>query len=176
MEKTIKSLAINQGVYLGILLTIVTVLAYVIDLGFLTKWWVGILLFIVVLTFGIVSASKAKTLLSGFISFKQVFSSYFITIAVGILISTVVSILLFNIIDPEAAEIMKEKIIESSSQMMEKFGAPQSEIDKAINKMQEQNQFAIGNQLKSVAYQLVFFSVIGLIIALVMKSKNPDEA
>lgn len=176
MEKSIKSLAINYGIYLGVFLVLFTVLAYVIDLGLMAKLWVGILLFIIILTFGIISASKSKKLLGAYISFKDAFSSYFITIAIAIIISTVVSILLFNIIDPEAAEIVKEKIIESSTQMMEKFGAPQAEIDKAVAKMQQQNQFAIGSLLKSLAYQLIFYSVIGLIVALVMKKKNPNEA
>lgn len=176
MEKSIKSLAINYGVYLGIILVLVTVLAYVINMGLLANLWIGILLFILILTFGIVSASKAKSHSGGFISFKDAFSSYFITIAVAIIISTIVSIILFNVIDPEAAQILKEKIIESSTQMMEKFGAPQTAIDEAIAKMQQQNQFAIGNLLLSLAKQLVFYSVIGLIIALIMKKKNPNEA
>ena len=96
MEKTLKSTAMNYGIYLGITLVLVTVLAYAMDIELLTKWWLGIILFFVVLAFGIVSTIKAKELLNGFISFKQAFSSYFIAIAIGILISTAASVLLFN--------------------------------------------------------------------------------
>ncbi|WMI69935.1 DUF4199 domain-containing protein [Mangrovimonas sp. YM274] len=176
MEKSIKSSALNYGLYLGATLVLVTVLSYAINLELLTKWWLGIILFLVILVFGIVSTARSKGLLKGFISFKEAFSSYFITIAVGFIISTLVSIVLFNVIDPEASEILKENVMESSRQMMENFGAPQSEIDKAMVQMEGENQFAMGNQLKSVAFQLVFYSIIGLIVALAMKRNDPNAA
>lgn len=174
MEKTLKSSSLNYGVYLGLFLSLVTVIFYVIDLELMTKWWLGIILFVIILTFGIISTAKAKKMLNGFISFKQAFSSYFISVAIGMLISTAVSILLFNYIDPEAAEILKEKVIEVSTQMMEKFGAPQSEIDKAIEGMENENQFAFINQIKSIAFQLVIYAVIGLIVALSFKKTDPN--
>ena len=64
MEKTLKSTAMNYGIYLGITLVLVTVLAYAMDIELLTKWWLGIILFFVVLAFGIVSTIKAKELLN----------------------------------------------------------------------------------------------------------------
>lgn len=176
MEKTIKSSAINYGIYLGLFLSLTSVLVYVINLELLTKWWLGIILFLVIIAFGIVSTAKAKSLLDGFISFKQAFSSYFITVAIGVLISMVVGILLYNVIDPDAAIVLKEKIVESTTQMMEGFGAPQSEIDKAITKLQEQDQFSIVSQLQSVAFQLIFYAVVGLIVALIMKKSDPNVA
>jgi predicted cobalt transporter CbtA len=174
MEKTLKSTAINYGIYLGMILVVVTVLSYAIDIELLTKWWLGIILFFVVLAFGIVSTSKAKRLLNGFISFKQAFSSYFIAIAIGILLSTAASILLFNFIDTDAAEVLQEKVIETTSEMMIKFGAPQTEIDKALADMENQSQFSFLNQLKSIAFQLVFYSVIGLIVAISFKKIDPN--
>lgn len=174
MEKSIKSASINYGIYLGVLLILITVLVYVVNLALMAKWWLGVLLFLVVLGFGIFSAVKAKGFLKGFISFKQAFSAYFITIAIGVIISTVVSILLFNVIDPEASDYVKEKVIEESTQFMERFGTPQSEIDKAVLQMQEDSQFSTLNQLKSIAFQLAFFAAIGLLVALVVKKTDPN--
>ena len=176
MEKSLRSSAINYGIYIGIVLVTFTVIAYVIDLGLLTKWWLDLILFFIIVIIGIISVAKAKKILEGFISFKQAFTSWFITIVIGIIISTLVNIVLFNFIDPGAAEIVKEATIEVSVAMMENFGAPQSEIDKAVSTMQEQNQFAIGTLLKSLAWQFLFYAVIGLIVAVVMKKKNPDVA
>ena len=42
--------------------------------------------------------------------------------------------------------------------------------------MEEQDQFAIGSLLKSLAWQFLFYAVIGLIVALSMKRKDPDLA
>ena len=59
---------------------------------------------------------------------------------------------------------------------MERFGAPQTEIDKTIDVMSEDNSLSVINQLKGIAYQLLFYAVIGLIVAAFMKKKNPDLA
>jgi len=176
MEKSLRSSAINYGFYIGAILVAFTVISYVVDITLLTKWWLGILLFLVILILGIVSVAKAKSILKGFISFKQAFTAWFVAIVVGMLISTVVSIVLFNFVDPSAAEIVKEKTIEATVSMMENFGAPQSEIDKAIVTMENQNQFAIGTLLKSLAWQFLFYAVIGLIVAAIMKKKDPEAA
>lgn len=176
MEKSIKTSAINYGIYLGLLLALVGVLAYAINIELLTKWWFGIILFLVVIAFGIVSTAKSKGILKGFISFKQAFSSYFITVAIGVIISAIVGILLYNVIDPEAAEVLKEKVIETSTAMMERFGTPQEQIDQAIAQMEAENQFDVLNQLKSLAFQLIFYAVIGLIVALGFKKSDPNAA
>ena len=96
---------------------------------------------------------------------------------VALLISSVVNIIIFNVVDTEAALILKEKIIESQMAMMERFGAPKEAIDDAISKLREQdNMFSIGSIFKSLAYQLAGFSIIGLIVAAVVKKKDPNAA
>lgn len=176
MEPNLKSSAVNYGVYLGLALSLISVLLYVINIDLLLKWWLGVILLLLALGFGIVSTAKSKSLLNGFISFKQTFSSFFITIAIGVLINTGVGILLYGIIDTSSAAYLQEKGIETTVSMMERFGAPQSEIDKTIDSMSSQNSFSLVNQLKSIAYQLVFYAVIGLIVAAFMKQKDPNEA
>ncbi|RAJ16894.1 DUF4199 domain-containing protein [Olleya aquimaris] len=175
MDKTVKSIATNYGLYLGILLASVTVLAYALNLEILTKWWIGISLFLVIITFGIISITQSKSALEGFISFKDAFTSYFITVLIGILISSVVSVIIFNFIDPEAALTLKEKIIEASVEMMRSFNAPEDDIAEAVIKMEEApSQFAIGSLVQSLFIQLVIYSVIGLIASLIMKKTNED--
>ena len=176
MEQQLKSSAINYGVYLGLTLALISVLIYVINVEYATAWWIGIIMLLLILVFGIVSTAKSKDFLNGFISFKQAFSSFFITVAIGVIISTGVGIIIYGIIDTEAAALLQEKGIENTVSMMERFGAPQSEIDKTIDAMSEENSFSVVNQLKAIAYQLVFYAVIGLIVAAFMKKKNPDLA
>ncbi|NNC50003.1 MAG: DUF4199 domain-containing protein [Flaviramulus sp.] len=174
MEKSIKSLATNWGLYLGITLALFTVMGYV-NLDLFTKWWFGIGTLIVIIVFGIISAMKSRGLAEGFISFKEAFTSYFITVALGLAISTVVSIIIFNFIDPDAAIALKEKILNSTVEMMENFGAPEDAIAETVEKMEEEeNMFAIGKVLQSLAFQLIGYSVVGLIAALVVKKNNPD--
>jgi len=174
MENSIKSSAINHGLYLGGLLSLITVAIYAINLNLMVNMWLGIGLLIAVIAFGVVSTAKSKSIMEGFLSFKQAFSSYFITVAVGIIISSVISIILFNFIDPEAAETVKQLTVESTISMMEGFNAPAETIAETVDKIEGQNQFSVINTMKSIAWGLLFQAVIGLIVAAIMKKTNPD--
>jgi len=174
METSTKSSAINYGLYLGGILALVTILGYALYLDLLTKWWLGIIFFILIIAFGIFSSLKSKKMQGGFISFKEAFSGYFITVAVGILISMVISIAIFNFVDPEAAIALKEKTIEASVQMMRSFNAPEEAVATAVEQMEAQkNQFSIAPQLQSNAIFLIIQAVIGLIVALIVK-RDPE--
>lgn len=179
MDKTtvsFKKSASNYGLILGGVLAVTVALLYSMSLESLTKWWLGIILFLVSLVFGIVSVAKSKAILGGFISFKEAFTSYFITIVIGLGISVLTSILIFNVVDPGAAEYLNEQIVEITRGMMERFGAPELEIDKAIAELEGKNNYAIGNQLQSFVFQIIFYSIFGLLIALIMKRKDPNAA
>lgn|SRR5690606_6684585 len=176
MENSKKSIAINYGLYLGSLLAILTALAYAINLDLLTNMWYGIFIFIAIIVFGIISVAKTKQLQNGFATFKESFTSYFITVLIGLLVSTIVSYLLFNFIDTEAANILKEKTIESTIQMLESFNTPADKIAETVEQIESQNQYSILNILKGLAGYLVFFSIIGLIVAAAMKKTNPNAS
>jgi hypothetical protein len=176
MEKSLKSIATNYGLYLGVTLALITVLTYAVQLELLSNMWLGIAILVVIIAFGIVSVAKVKQAQNGFASFKESFTSFFITVLIGFLISTVVSFLIFNVVDPEAAETLKQKTIEQTVEMMEGFNAPVESIDQTVENMESQNQFGIAGMLKNLAFQLVLFSIIGLIVAAAMKKNNPDEA
>jgi len=171
-----KKSASNYGLILGGIFAVIMALLYSFSLESLTKWWLGILLFLVALAFGIVSVAKSKSILGGFISFKEAFTSYFITIVIGLGISVLTSILIFNLVDPGAAEYLNEQVLEITRSMMERFGAPEAEIDKALAEMEGKNNYSVGNQLQSFVFQLIFYSVFGLLIALIMKRKDPNAA
>lgn len=174
MENQLKTLTTKNGTYLGLFLIACTVIAYSINLELFLKPWFGIVLFFFVLGFGIYSTMGYKKQLNGFISFKQGFSSFILPIIIGMLLSSVVSFLLFNFIDTEAATFLKEKTIEMTVNMMEGFGAPEASINEAVTKLENQNQFGIAGILKSLAFQIVFYAVVGLIVALSFKKKDPN--
>lgn len=174
MEQSIKSSSINYGLYLGGALALLTVIAYAANLDLLVSVWYGILILLAVIAFGIVSVAKSKSILEGYISFKNSFASYFLTIFIGLLISTLVSYILFNFIDPEAAVTLKEKTIESQVQMLEGFNVPNEQIAEQVELLENQDNFSIINIIKGFAIYLVMFSIIGLIVAAVMKKNNPD--
>ncbi|MEH6535713.1 MAG: DUF4199 domain-containing protein [Psychroserpens sp.] len=177
MEKSLKSTAVNYGIYLALGLVLYTVLCYALNIELIVNFWINLLLMpLIIITIGVISSAKSKSILGGFMSFKQAFTAYFIPIAIGVTISTIVTVIIFNFIDPDSALYIKELVITKTQGFMENMGAPQSEINKTIAQMEEQDTFAIGTQLRSLAQSLIFFTVIGLIVALIMKKKDPNEA
>ncbi len=177
MEKSLRSTAINYGMYLAVILSLFTVIAYVFNIELLVNFWLMLLILpLLSIAFGIISTVKNKNALEGFISFKQAFTSYFITIAIGIIVSSLISILIFNFIDPEAASMLQEIALEKTRAFMERMGAPETEIDKAIAQASEQDNMSLSAQLLNIAKGLIFYAVIGLIVSLIMKKKNPNQA
>ncbi len=174
MDNTIKSNAINRGMILGGVLSLMTVISYAVYPDLFTNWGFLIFLFVFVIAYGIVSAIRSKKILGGFISFKDAFTSYFITLAIGTAISTVVSIIIYTVVDPEAAIAIKEKSIEMAVSMMEKFNAPKEAVEQAIAKMEEENPLSVGSQIFNWFKGMIFYIIIGLIAALAIKKKQPE--
>ena len=176
MEPTTKSSAINNGLYLGAILSLVSVLIYAVNLDLFTEWWLGIILFIVVVAYGVISAVKSRTILNGFISFKQAFTSYFITTAIGTLIATVVGIAIFTFIDTEAATYLNEQILLVTKQTMERFGMPQEAMQAALDEAAKKDNFSLGMQSQAFVFRLDFYAVVGLIVSLIVKKTDNKEA
>ena len=172
MEQSSKKLATSYGVYLGIALLLFTVLVYAIDLSMFTQWYMMFIPFIIILVLAIMAVKKAKIFSNHLFTFKDAFGTYFLTVFIGLLISSIFSFVLFSLIDPQAAETVKELTIETQVEMMEGFGVPESEINKAIEKTQNENSFSLKNIAIGFAVQLAVYSVIGLIIALIFREKE----
>ena len=176
MELSTKSSSINDGLYLGAILSVITVIIYAVSLDLFTKWWLGIILFVIVVAYGVYSAIKSRRILNGFISFKQAFGSYFITTAIGTLIATIVGIAIFTFIDPDAATYLNEEILIITKQTMERFGMPQEAMQAALDEAAKKDNFSLGMQSQAFVFRLAFYAVVGLIVALIVKKTNNKEA
>lgn len=175
MESPAKKISTSYGVYLGISLILISVLAYAFDLSLFTKWWFGVALLVFVVIMASMSVSKAKKVSTQLFKFKDAFGSYFLTIFLGTFISLLFGMILFNVVDPQAAETLTELTIESTRKMMEGFGAPEAQINETLQTMQDENQFSILNQLKGYGFQLILYALIGLIVALIFREKEPTN-
>ena len=172
MESPAKKVSVAYGIYLGVALILITVLAYAFDLTLFTKWWFGLIMILFTVIMGGFAASKAKKVSTELFTFKHAFGSYFLTVFIGTLIGLLFSFILFNLIDPSASETLTELTMESTRQMMEKFGATESQINEALREMQETNQFSLINQLKGYGFQLVLYALLGLIVSLIVREKE----
>ncbi|MFV5702677.1 DUF4199 domain-containing protein [Flavobacterium sp. XS2P12] len=175
VNEIIKRNGITFGVISGIISALVTTSIYAIDLNLFTSWWVGVLILTVYLIIGIVLLSKTKKELNGIFSFKDAFTTYFICAVVGILISTLFNIILFNVIDPAAKDTLRELTIKYTVSMMQKFGTPASAINEAIAKLKENDPYSVIELLKGSVFSIVFSSIFGLLMAAFFKSKPSSQ-
>ncbi len=172
---TQKKIALNMGLFLGLSLTLLITLIYVIDLNLITNSWVLFLNISIITAFSTISAYLYKKKLGGFISFKVSFTSFFISTAVGFFISTLFSIILFNIIDLEAKAIVTENVIKYTVEIMQKFGAPAKEINNTIDGLRISDPFGTLSQITGFFKNLVLYSIIGLIVSLIIKRVPPQS-
>jgi hypothetical protein len=175
MNEIIKKNGITYGTYAAAVFVGLLVLIYVIDLSLFTKWYMGVFQFLAIIVLGILVVKKTKTDLNHFINFKDAFSVFFIMILIGLLAYTIVTILIFNVIDPSAKEVVSGLILEYTKDMMEKFNAPASDIKETLKEMKKNDTFSIANQLKGLVFSLLFNSILGLIIAAIFKSKSQEN-
>jgi len=185
MNQIIKQNGINFGLILGFLLILPTLLAYAIDVTFIVSYWTLAFVVFGVIILGIVAIAFTKKGLGGFISFKDAFTSYFLMLIIALAISTFMNFLLFNVIDPEFVDVVKEKQIETvegqREWVMSKMAdAPEAKIDEmdakfdeGIEKIKADDPYSIVSLIKGFTIFIAIFSLFGLLLALILKKKDP---
>jgi uncharacterized membrane protein len=175
INEVIKKNGITFGITIGIVSALITATIYSINLNLFLSWWVGSISILIYLILGIVLLSKTKKELNGVFPFKDAFTTYFIAVVIGILISTFFNIILFNFIDPSAKDTLNELMTKYTVSMMQKFGTPASAINEAIAKLKESSPYSIPELLKGSIFSIVFSSIFGLIMAAFFKSKPSSQ-
>ncbi|CAM1364558.1 conserved membrane protein of unknown function [Tenacibaculum soleae] len=174
MNQIIKTKGINFGLCYGFYLILILLYAYAIDQNFFTSYWMMGLSILGFFVHGFWVIGSTKKAQNGYITFKQAFTVFFISNAIGFLLSTIMTILLFVVIDPELQNTLKELTINKTTEMMEGFEISADEIDKAVDQIREQDNYSVGAQLKAYFYTLIFASIFGLLFSLILK-KNKEE-
>ena len=187
MNAIIKQNGVNTGLALGFLLALVTLLGYAVNSEILVSYWAFVYIFLTIIIVGLIAIAKSKKGLGGFISFKEGFTTYFIMLVIGVFISVLVNFLIFNVVDTDFQEVMKNKTIEKvesqrdywSGQMIDS-GASDGDIEeleekfnKSIDDVRNNNQYGIGKQIQGFFIFTAIFSIFGLLLALILKRKDP---
>lgn len=189
MNKIIKKHGLNFGLILGFLLIMPSLLGYAFDVSLLMSFWTLALVFASVIIVGAIAIIFVKKKLNGFISFKEAFSTYFITLLIGLLISNSINFLLFNIVDTNFTEVVKEEQIKMTESRREwvignmnngqtpesKIDEVNSQFDERIEKIKKDNPYSINSLIKGFAIFTGIFSIFGLLLALVLKKKNTEN-
>ena len=175
MNEIIKKNGILYGVITGILGALITTSIYVINLELFTSVWIGLSSIALYIIIGVLLLIQTKKELKGIFSFKDAFTTYFISALIGILISVVFNIILFNLIDPGVKETLNEITIKYMTETMHRFNSPQSAIDEAMKKLQENDPYSVIELIKGSIFKIAFSALFGLLLALIFKSHSTQE-
>jgi uncharacterized membrane protein YccC len=175
INEIIKKNAIKFGVISAVFSVFASTIMYVVDLGLFVNMWVGFGMIGVYLIIGMTLLYNTKKDLGGNLSFKDGFTAYFISALIGITISTLFSILLFNVIDTDARDQISELFIKSQVKMMQKFGAPSASINETITQLKENSQFSLKGLISGFFTSLLGAIIFGLILAAFFKTRRSSQ-
>ncbi len=167
--------AIKPGLTMGLVALAITYIAYFIDSSLLASYWmllIGLAIFFgLIIYFG----KQYRTEIGGFMSFGTAFNFSFVAMVISGIISLIGQILLFQVIDPSLPDVLTDITFKKSLEMMEGFGQnpdslPPATLDEIRNSTAE--SFSIGGQLKSFGFGLIFYAIIALILAAILKKRD----
>ena len=172
MNVIIKHNATTFGIAIGVLSILVTTIIYATDLSLFVNPWIGLITIALQITIGIILVSKTKKELGNAISFKEGFTVYFLAAVIGVVLSTLFSIILFNYIDPSIKDTLRDVSIQFTRDMMAKFNAPESSVNEAVEKMKTTDNYSPGNLLFGMLTSFVICAVFAAILGLIFKNKS----
>jgi hypothetical protein len=174
MDTTPIAYGAKVGVYIGLIMVIITFLLYFVDYTLLVSLWFGILALIFLFGLILYAGFNFRKVNSGFLGFNPAFQFAFVTLMVCGVVSIMGNILLYQKIDPQLPELLVESQLESMLSMMDRFGAGDSITGDQIDEMREglEVNYTIAGQIKSFGIGLIINAVLALIIAAIIKKKD----
>lgn len=168
--------AIKWGLILGFVTIIINLVIYLIDITLMAEsFLIGFIMLAVSIGILIYSGIDFRKQSGGFLSFGKAFQHAFFALIVSGLLLLIFRYLLFNVIDPEATEILIRSAMEKSAEMMETFGAQTSA--EMMDGMEEgiRNSYSIGGMATGFLWSLVMYAIGALIVGAITKKKEPIE-
>lgn len=170
----IKKISKKTGVYLGGVLVLITLIAYLFDWDLFLSPWFQFSKFLVIMVFAIYASLKAKKHdLNRRFSFRDGFSSFVIPAIFGLAIFTLFNWLLFNYIAPDAGHYVDETSINLLKERLQGLDVPENKIKEATSSLKGSYQFSFLKLLQGYVINLVLYCIPASIIALIFKSKKP---
>jgi Protein of unknown function (DUF4199) len=168
--------AAKWGAIFGIGSIVLTILLYAVDYTLLANWKM-ILVLLLFLGLVIYAGINYRNQIGGFLPYGKAFQHGFIVFAVLGIISTVFTVILYTVIDPELPAKLIEVSIENAQKMMESFGMPEDQMDKAIEdtKTRSADQFSTLGLIKGYGIGLIIYAILSLISAIFVKKNQPEE-
>lgn len=166
---------VKFGIVLGILSVLIQYVSYSILLPKSFMGYIGgmVAIFIITVALWVVTGVQQRKAMGGFISFKDAFQAIFVAIVISSLIATVWSVVYVKYINPDLADNFKSSMLD----MMETYKVPQEKLEETSSKMDVSKfrDISFGAQAMALAIRIIAKSVVGLIIAAIVKKEPKTQ-
>ena len=169
--------AAKWGLIFGAISIALTAIAYIVDYSILADWKFGIFVLIGLLAATIYAGINYRNQIGGFLEYGKAFQHGFILLAISGIISTLFLILMYTVVDTELPAKLTEVSIENAQKMMENFGMPEDQMDKALEdaRKRSEGQFSAIGSIKSYGFALIFYAIVALITSIFVRKNQPEE-
>lgn len=174
METTPKKpgVAWTMGLIAGLLMCLFTLCLYLggVQLFMSSIAWSG---YLIIIAMAVIAGVRQKRLNGGYLSMGEGLKTVFMVFALGFLLQTLFSYILFNYIDVPFRDALTQAGMEKAEAFMKRMGASESQIEEAMKNASDPKNNTFFSTLLSYAVTCVIFFVISLIIAAIIRKKRP---
>lgn len=177
--------SVTYGVIGGLVAVLINLIVYLVNFEWLLSGWLTFFVFLIYVVALVLSGLVLRRQNDGYLSFGNAFVGVFVTGLTFSVVTTLWGILLFNVIDTQAAEILGDIAIDNAMEitkkMLDAFNVPEDEAKKILKEAYAEAQknqgdsFSVASQLTGLFSKIVGGVIASLIIGLIIK-KNPPIA
>ncbi len=136
-----------------------------------TNLWFGLVLFAVLIVFPAFAVYRYRKLLR-YISFKEAFGTFFLSLLAMIVLIFVYNTFVLNVLySEEQVLFLKNLQTEFNISIMEQSNAKPADIEEARKLSAEMDPRAISGLFRQSLIKLLLMSIIGMLFSLLMKNK-----
>jgi hypothetical protein len=176
MQNNLTQHFIRYAVIYALIQIIYTILLYLIGADFIAAHFILVPLFsiLIAIVFTIISISNFRKSNGNYLTFQEGFKVTFFMLAVAGLIGTLFGIIFYGFIAKEFSQEVTEKTLLQVTEWMEKLGASQEDIDKAMERSSDSGeQYTIGGQIRGYLFMLLIYGIYSVILAAIFKRNKP---
>lgn len=176
------AIKLMPGLMLGAVGLAISLILYILGPSFMgggvfRSLAIGLVTFALMVTAAVVlGINIRKEMPDGFISFKEMFVSFIVMFAIASVITTITDYVLFGLLNPDFMVDAKDYMLSSIEEMA---GGNMSDADLAKTDKDLSQRMAtptIATSGMSFIMKMVFWAIISLILAAILKRKQPDFA
>ncbi len=132
------------------------------------------IMFLITIVLLVLAPNSLKKNQGSYITFRDAFSVIVLSLLILSLISTASSLLVFQVLDRNLGDVLKETAIENSVKAFEMFNMSEEQIEKSIEAIEKQDLFSFMSHIRNFITWFLIYSVLGLIIAAIIKKNKPE--